>query len=335
MSSSASTQQEPLNYPSIDLCKWIAALIIVSMHSAPFIQNNTVNYFFTCFCRIAVPFFFVFSSFIFFKKKGDICSFIKRLLILYFVWFLLESPLIYHSFFVVPNRSFEYKSLIFLRGLLISSTFPGSWFITALWQGMLIVWWLSKKLKWQWMILIGILCALASLPGTLYYGLIKDTALYKPYWLFNIALCPAHSFITAIPFCIAGKLLAEQPFTVSTFKKYLFLILSLILGCVETVLCKSSYYMSDTFISLFIFAPVLLSLLLPIKVNIHQSLALYFRKTSILIYLIHLPVIFLLSHYFQIEKGVSCWVYTLLCAIGFSTAIYLLSKRIPILKRLY
>lgn len=310
-------------------------MIIVSMHSAPFIQNETVNYYFTCFCRIAVPFFFVFSSYIFFKKQGDIRSFIKRLLLLYLVWFILESPLIYHTFFVAPDRSLAYKTLIFFRGLLISSTFPGSWFITALWQGMLIVWWLSKKLKQRQLLLLGLLCILASLPGTMYYGFIKNTALLKPYWLFNMALCPAHSFITAIPFCIAGLFLAERPFTLSINKKYLFLLLALLLGCLETVLCRSYCYMSDTYISLFVFAPILVSLLLQIKVNIPHSLALYFRKTSILIYLIHLPIIFLLNHYCHIESGPLCWLCTTLSAIIIATIIYRLSKTVPLLKRLY
>ena len=335
MNDSYHRQEQMLSYSSIDLFKWIAALLVASMHSRPFIQHDGANYYFTCICRIAVPFFFVFSSFIFYKKHNSIGSFIKRLLILYAVWFVLQSPITYYDFFIASDRAFGQNLLIFLRGLLISSTFPASWFITALWEGLLIVWIISKKLKWKWMAVVAILCALASLPGTMYYGLIKDTPLLKPYWLFNMAFCPAVSFITAIPYCIAGKYMAEKEVKLSSTAKWFFFISIIILGCIETIICRPSHYMSDTFIALFLFSPFLVYILLSTHCNLSNSLSSYFRKTSILIYFIHFPIIFVLNHFFGIEKGALCWFIVLFCAISLSSLIYFLSKKVKVLRYLY
>lgn len=273
MSDSSPRQAQTLSYPAIDLFKWIAALLVASMHSAPFMQHNAANYYFTCVCRIAVPFFFVFSSFIFYRKQNNISSFIKRLLVLYAVWFVLQSPITFFNFFVASDRPLGQIILIFSRGLFISSTFPASWFITALLQGMLIVWLLSKKLSWKWMAIIASLCILASLPGTMYYGLIKDRPLLRPYWFFNMALCPAVSFITAILYCLAGKYMAEKNIHLSSMAKWTFLIGVFLLGCIETICCRSTYYMSDTFITLFIFTPLLVLILLSFQCNIPISIS--------------------------------------------------------------
>ena len=335
MMTTADHSQQPVLYQAIDLFKWIAALLVASMHSAPFLQNETANYYFTCFCRIAVPFYFLFSGFIFFKKQGDIRSFVKRLLLLYVCWFILESPIVYYNFFVASDKPFIHNFLLFLRGLFVNSTFPGSWFITALWQGVLIVWWLSKKMAKKWLLLLGIICILAPLPGTLYYGLIHDTPLHRPYWIFNMIFCPANSFITAIPYCIAGKYLAEMSIVPSSRKTGILLILAFILGIIETSACKESYYMSDTYISLYIFTPLLVLLLLSVRVNLPIGITQYFRKTSILIYFLHLPIIFILHHFFQIGKGALCCSITLPAAIILASAIYFLSRKWHRLKLLY
>lgn len=331
----ANLSQRPVLYQAVDIFKWIAALLVASMHSAPFIQNETANYYFTCFCRIAVPFFFLFSSFIFFKKQGDITSFVKRLLLLYLCWFILESPIIYYNYFVASGKPFIKNLLIFLRGLFINSTFPGSWFITALWQGVLIVWWLSKKLAKKWLILLGLFCILAPLPGTLYYGLIHNTPLQRPYWIFNMIFCPANSFITAIPYCLAGKYLAEMKTVPSSRKIGFLLLLTFFLGIIETSACKSSYYISDTYISLYLFTPLLVLLLLSSRIHLPNPITQFFRKTSILIYFLHLPIIFILRHFFQIEKGVNCWLITIPAAIVLATFIYFLSKKCRVLTYLY
>ena len=324
------------NYDAVDAFKFIAAVLVVVIHTSPFIEFGYWNYYVTCFCRIAVPFFFTFSSFIFYKRKKSISSYVKRMLVLYAYWFVIELPLVVYSFFIAPDRPFVEKLLIFLRNFFVNSTFPASWFITASWQGMLLVHLLSKKVGWKGLFLIGILCYCSSMPGTMYYELISGTPFYKPYWYgFNIILCPANSFITAVPFIVIGKYLASHKISLPGWKIYLLLFLAFCLAFLEVTRFRASCYMNDTFISLLLISPLLLLVLLNSSIRIPGPVCHLLRKSSILIYLVHLPILFLLQHFWGINNGFSCFTIVLAISMIISFLIILLSKRIPALRNLY
>ena len=132
------TIERQQTFSSVDLFKLIAAILVVCIHTHPLCNYEEADYFLTCFCRIAVPFFFCFSSFIFYYKKShSILSYVKRMLKLYCVWFIVELPFIYFRFFY--DQPISIASIKFIRGLLIHNTFYASWFITASWQAMVIV----------------------------------------------------------------------------------------------------------------------------------------------------------------------------------------------------
>lgn len=323
-------------YAAIDVFKFIAALLVVTIHTRPLAGLGEWDYYLSCLCRIAVPFFFIFSSFIFYKRGKRIEDYVKRMLILYLCWFIIELPLTINSFFIVPDKPFYKNLLIFLRGLFINSTFPASWFITASWQGMLVVWLLSKRVGWKGLFSIGILCYLSSLPGSMYNGLIDGTRFERIYWYgYNIILCPSNSFITAIPFIVLGKFLAEHPWRLSKGKTSILLALSLLLGIVEVWICKDWYYINDTFISLLIVCPLLTAFLLKCQWNVPDGVCNFLRRCSTLVYLVHLPVFYLLGKHFQLSYGVQGFAITALCSVLIAGGIVALSKPFPGLKYLY
>ena len=57
-------------YDSLDLAKWICALLVIVIHTAPLSKVSTIgNFYFTnVLARIAVPLFFAISGFLFFRK---------------------------------------------------------------------------------------------------------------------------------------------------------------------------------------------------------------------------------------------------------------------------
>lgn len=131
-------------YTSIDLFKFIAASLIVCIHTRPFYANPSLDLYWTeVICHTAVPFFFCFSSYIFFKRGKSIGDYIKRMLSLYLVWFIIEIPFVYLRFF--HHQELLPATKEFIVGLLFHNTFFASWFITASWQAMLIVWLLAKR----------------------------------------------------------------------------------------------------------------------------------------------------------------------------------------------
>lgn len=58
------------NYDMVDLCKFIACICIVCIHTAAFSDFVSGGYYYisSCIFRIAVPFFFVTSGFFYGKK---------------------------------------------------------------------------------------------------------------------------------------------------------------------------------------------------------------------------------------------------------------------------
>lgn len=58
-----------MNYSSLDIAKYICALLIIPIHVSPFTSDSTLNFYFVnVLARIAVPLFFVISGFLFFRK---------------------------------------------------------------------------------------------------------------------------------------------------------------------------------------------------------------------------------------------------------------------------
>ena len=131
------------NYTTVDLFKFIASIMVVAIHTQPYISNALADYWITSACRIAVPFFFVVGSYFYFSSNKPIWNYIKRLWVLYLVWFVIELPFIYERFFI--GTPFFKGMIYFIRGLLLNNTFYASWYITASWQALLITYLLAKR----------------------------------------------------------------------------------------------------------------------------------------------------------------------------------------------
>lgn len=320
---------------SIDIWKFISCTLIVLLHCRPLSSHPLSDYFLTCFCRIAVPFFFIASSFFYFRSGKDIGAFVKRLLILYLCWFIIELPLTIPRFFVNNDNSFYYNSFLFIRGLLINSTFHASWFITALWQGVLIVWWLSKKISTKSLYLIGGFCFLLACSLSMYRELFSQTAIWPILRYIGIFLAPANSFIIAIPYCIMGKFFAEhQDYQVKY--KGLYLTAGVLLACLEVWLCRDIGYMSDVYLSLFLISPCIFLIVLNWEIQINPSVSKYLRNCSILVYLLHLPILYLLTTYTSLPKGTPMiLVCVFFCSMLLASLIIWASKKIPQLRYLY
>ena len=308
--------------------------MIVVLHCRPLSAYPHLDYFLTGICRIAVPFFFIASSYFFFKSDKNIWTFVKRLLLLYFAWFIIELPLTIQRFFIDTDKSLLYNCFLFFRGLFINSTFYASWFITALWQGVLIVWWLSKRINYKWLFGIGIICFILACMWSMYRETINGTVIWPYFKVFGVLLAPSNSFIVAIPYCIIGKYLAEHP-NLSIKRKGAVIPISLILA-LELWLCRDIGYMSDSYFSLILISPFLFLLLLNWDVSINPTISKYLRNCSILIYLLHLPVLNLLNSNLDTPlSGFALLSLVLFCSLFLATIIISASKIVRILRYLY
>lgn len=149
-------------YPALDYFKFLAAILIVSIHSPPFYGvNNLMNFILMqIVARFAVPFFFLTSAFLFFSKLdyGDIWGrtnrnrlflFTSRLLRLYLVWSLLYIPIRVMNQPITGMTGFLWQLKVMIRDFLFAGVASHLWFLSALivavWLVFLLLRWLSPK----------------------------------------------------------------------------------------------------------------------------------------------------------------------------------------------
>ncbi len=130
-------QQAMLQNDALDVLKFILALLVVALHSELF---PGIIY---PWVRIAVPSFFVISSFLFFsrnKETQDLAGYSWRILRLYVAYFVVLLPVtIYVHRGDWFGDGFFNGSVSFLRSLICGSTFLASWFFVALLISVLVV----------------------------------------------------------------------------------------------------------------------------------------------------------------------------------------------------
>mgnify|MGYP003230670508 FL=1 len=142
----------------LDVLKFFMAFLIVDIHvhgsilCPPILLTNVVY----PIESLAVPTFFVISSFLFFRKAryeekqhGLVLHFLKRLCILYLFWCAIWSPIIY-----IQKDYFHPMSvwipLYIVRDFLFGSMFDASWFLGALLVGVPLVTLLMKSAN-EWL----------------------------------------------------------------------------------------------------------------------------------------------------------------------------------------
>lgn len=212
----------------VDLIKFIGSIMIFVMHLGVF--GNIWEYL----SRWAVPFFFIISSYYFFKSGKNIKLFLKRLIVLYLVWFIINIP----SIFVIriyANGVSKLKSyLLFLRELLLSSTFTGSWYLLALGVGTLFIYQLGKKMKTNTCIFITFFVQVICILSSAYANILPYYLLY----ILNVICFPLNIF-AGMFFVSLGKYLAEHDINHKHYyADILCVLISLLLFIIEIWITK-------------------------------------------------------------------------------------------------
>ena len=204
------------NYDFLDITKFVLSLMVVAIHANPLGEAAGELRF--PFVRIAVPVFFLISSFLLFekvtaldeagKKRQTIWKFVKRNLQLYFAWFVVLLPItIYVRGYFCAGIATSLKGIAV--SFLFGSTFQASWYIMALVIGMLIVWGVSRFLGNGGAIVLGMITYSACCMLSNYRN-----ALDPDSWLVLLAnVYPAeiyNSFPVALIWVSLGKWLAEH-----------------------------------------------------------------------------------------------------------------------------
>lgn len=139
------------HYNAIDLAKFICTILVVMIHIQPFGSTNTAITYYLNFgvqnylARIAVPFFFVTSGFLLFKKTSlsdfniDYSKkYIQRIFRLYVIWTLIYFPLVLCGILRDEN-GVTYAILRYFRNCIFVGSYWHLWYLPALIFAVIII----------------------------------------------------------------------------------------------------------------------------------------------------------------------------------------------------
>ncbi|CAH8770348.1 serine racemase VanT catalytic subunit [Paenibacillus dendritiformis] len=164
----------------LDRFKIVAALLVIAIHTGPLMSYSSYADFMLTgiAARVAVPFFFIASGFLFFRKLTGEASrdrallhrFMLRIGLLYAVSIVLYLPLNGYAGYFAE----EFNLLSLLRDLVFNGTFYHLWYLPALILGTYITYFLYRTLPLQGMLAAAGLLYIAGLLGDSYYGVTEQ-----------------------------------------------------------------------------------------------------------------------------------------------------------------
>ena len=164
-------------YRVLDVMKFVMAIVVVAIHTRPELSFSSlfIRNFFETVYSIAVPFFFMASGFLLFRKislpltaEGElrIKSYLKRMCKLYGLWTIVYLPLTIYGFYlsgISPLKAF----VLFLRNIfLVGENYMSwpLWYLLALIVAVSIVYVLLKlNVPRGWIVSISIGMALIGI----------------------------------------------------------------------------------------------------------------------------------------------------------------------------
>ena len=217
------------NYDIFDLTKFILSFMIVGIHTKllPMIIYP--------WARLAVPIFFIISSFLLFNKinyskdnkRIIIKHFIIRLLKLYIFWFIVLLPITV----LVRKDWFSDGILYGILNIIIrpftSSTFIASWYISALIIGTLIVDKISEVINYKYLIGLFLIAYLGCCYISSYNFLCNFSLFHGNF------IDPQCSFLVSLIYILFGKIISENKFKINNKTNLILIIVFLILLYIE------------------------------------------------------------------------------------------------------
>lgn len=341
-------------YASLDVAKFIMAIMILVGHTANEWAHTTGIWHYILSCDFTVPTFFSISGFLFFSKIGQIEEYTDRKKYyekwsfhigkMYLVW-----TMIYFIFILINwiRKGVTVSQVLFwiMRSVTFSS-YPTIWFLPSLWVGVTICWLLIEKVKnikivylivaLLW--LIGVLldpyrCFLVRCQTlqTIYDGYIYVFGTFR------------NGFFYASAYIFLGYIISKKKSIPSFFKSLIGVVLFLILFVIEAILMKRLNPKSNTDMTFMMLPWVYYILLLLLNINLHNtSFTTLLRKYSMLIFLGQrlflkaIPSILSPSFSISIKALPQIEIYLIFASatMAFAIIIELLSRRFRILTHL-
>jgi len=282
----------------LDAVKVIMAFLVISIHTI--IPGSELKYLLTQgVARIAVPFFFISAGYFFSGKTSydEVMNVLKRLLILYIVWWFFYIPFISKELY---NNSFTFAGLSFNLTLLIIKGWCHLWFMPAMILG-IYTYYLLRKSKAVYIVALALYVTGVIIQNTITPNQFS-ILYYRNFLLFGF------------PLIALGSLLRSSFFSSVSVNKLLGILAALLpLLIVESFIkLKVGIYNNDMLIT----APIVASILTLLAVNTSMNIALDTKTMATSIYFIHFLFYLLLKNY--VENDIFLFFSVLILSVLFS-----------------
>lgn len=281
------------SFKLIDIAKFIMAILVVGIHAhVPIISNY--------FGRMAVPYFFIASAFLFYIKVESVKSadtikrikkFVRRSTELYLIWLIIYSP-----FVIKATVSSFNNPIIGLRNLLVGiftgywMNFPQAWYLVASIGGLYVTSILIKFFSDK----VNIMLFLVLLS---FFGVAECFATSGNFKVAFLILL--RSFIRAILFFYVGFGIAKYLNKLSIINPYKTMILTVFLMFMvvwlQLAVPNATVLPFDT-----VFWPIIAGTVFVLSVNRKLNNisvdTIFFRNASTFIFVSHFLIIKLLSY---------------------------------------
>lgn len=160
---------------NLDILKYIMSIMIIMIHSCVFFNAPLL--------RVAVPIFFIISSYLFFTKINDLSEseskiilvkFIKRAWKLYLYWFIVLFPYMIISHIMEGNlKDFVIRLPL---NIIFRSSFPVSWYIAAYIIDIYLLYTFKKYNKLFFV--VSIICYIVCCMETNYFNILRHYTIH-------------------------------------------------------------------------------------------------------------------------------------------------------------
>lgn len=295
------------SYSGIDYFRFIAALLIVAIHTSPLSSfSETGNFIFTrIVSRVAVPFFFMTSGFFLISRytcnSEKLEAFIKKTTLIYGVAILLYIPInVYNGYFKMDNLLPN-----IIKDIVFDGTLYHLWYLPASIIGAAIAWYLVKKLNYPKALMVASVLYLIGLFGDSYYGITeKISCLNSLYtYIFQVTDYTRNGIFFAPIFFILGGFIADNRPQITFGKSFLGFAISLALMLGEAMILH--HFDLQRHDSMYVFLLPCMYFLFIVILHFKGKRLVSLRTASLIIYIIHpmmIVVIRLFSKLLHIQK---------------------------------
>lgn len=339
-------------YNSLDLAKFIAAILIIIIHTGPFGEFNDiigagVRGIVTV---VAVPFFFITSGFLFFgklntldktAKKDYFKQYMKRLGVMYLLWSAVYFVFVLRNWivegFVITDL------LIYIRNFFLKGSYSTIWFLLALMVSVAIIYFLHKKLSYVKIFLLGIPFYVIACMGSSYYGLVETIPFLKS--VFNGYFCIFDTVKNGVLFgwvyVALGGIFSEIEIPKKPLKNFVLTGLFFVLLAAESFIQVYFGWAINGVDTKLLLLPLSVFLFMFVmNLDFKESQAfVWMRKLSLMMFLcqrlfLSLFEIFLIDTIF-VQNSLVYFISILSLTLAFSVVFIKASEKIKILKKFY